>query len=453
MTSELELAPRARIVCVCSDEKALAELTTSFRAAGYLLQSADVATHADLALVDLRGRKKIAGKKAVAIANLLRRKSPECSLFFIVDPDLGSPARSALKRHGEIVCMTDAAGPLIERCRNMIRLRNIAEETGERLKSLAALCRLVEFPSIATSDTRPHVLIAGHPGGPALSVINAINQIAEQSICVLSVGQTMRALEHGSFDCAIFLPADENDPLFSLARALRRHPQHSTLPIIHVADDPSLAALYASKGAREFALSAHIPDDLAGKVQLLTRRARLTRTMRDFLQACTGDGVRDAPSGAFTPTFLAEHGARLCARADQMSRPMSAVIIQLSVDKKNAENVEPGRRALHQATRLINRVTRAEDMVARIAPHTFLILMPSTNETAAADVALRIEGVLESTVFRGAKDSEFFPVRAQTAACVRTQGLCIEEMLALALRRLRQAAAENAKQPRQQFPK
>ena len=452
MTSEPELAPRARIVCVCSDDKSLAELTTSFEAAGYVLQSADMAKHADLALVDLRGR-NIAGKKAIAIANLLRRKSPECSLFFIIDANLDLPGRNALKRHGEIICIARDATPLIERCRNMLRLRNIAEETGERLKSLASLSRLVEFPSIATSDARPHVLVAGQPGGPALSVINAVNNIAEQCVCVLSVGQAMRALEHGSFDCAIFLPSDENDPLFSLARALRRHPKHNTLPIVHVADEPTDAALFAGKGAREFILSAHIPQDLAGKTQLLARRARLTRTMRGFLQACTGEGVRDAPSGAFTTTFLTEHGARLCARADQTQRPISAAVIELSTDKSGAENIEPGRRALHQATRLINRVTRAEDVVARIAANTFLILTPATNEAAAAAIALRIEGVLESTVFRGAKDEEIFAVRAQTAACARTPGFCIEEFLALALRKLQEAVTESTNQPRRQFPK
>ena len=335
----------------------------------------------------------------------------------------------------------------------MLRLRNIAEETGERLKSLAALSRLVEFPSIATSDAQPRILIAGHPGAAALSVLNAVNPIAEQSVCVLSIGQAMRALDHGAFDCAVFLPTGENDPLFSLARALRRHPKHGAVPIIHIADDPTMAAQFASKGAREFTLSDHVPDDLAGRVQLLARRARLTRTMRGFLQACAGEGVRDGPSGAFTSTFMAEHGARLCARADQTSRPMSIVISQLSVEGSDKKNLEPGRRALHQATRLINRVTRAEDVVARIGPNTFLVLMPSTNEKAALDVALRIEGVLESTVFRGAFDGELFAVRAKSAACDRPHGLCIEETIALALQRLRLADSSSAKKPRRRFPK
>ena len=452
MTIESELAPRARIVCVCSDEQALTELTMSFNAAGFALQSADKAQYADLAVIDFRG-KKIAGKKAVAIANLLRRKSPECALFFVIDEKLDRAGRTALKRYGEVICLGDAVEPLIERCRNMIRLRNIAEETGERLKSLAALSRLVEFPSIATSNALPKILIAGHPGGAALTVINAVGQIAEQCVCVLSVGQAMRALENGSFDCAIFLPSDENDPLFSLARALRRHPRHSTLAILHVARDLPQAALFAKRGASETTLDLHLADDIADKIQLMARRSRLTRSMRGFLQACAGEGVRDGPSSAFSSIFLAEHGVRVCARADQTLRPLTAVAIQLSADSNDVQNNEPGRRALHQATRLINRVTRAEDVVARIAPETFLILMPATNEDSARNIAMRIEGVLESTVFRGVEDGDIFAIRVQTAAFARPIGQCIEETVASTLRRLRDAESVSATRPRRRYPK
>ena len=452
MTIESELAPRARIVCVCSDEQALTELTMSFNAAGFALQSADKAQYADLAVIDFRG-KNIAGKKAIAIANLLRRKSPECALFFIIDEKLDRAGRVALKRYGEIVCLGEAVEPLIERCRSMIRLRNIAEETGERLKSLAALSRLVEFPSIATSNAAPKILIAGHPSGAALSVINAVGQIAEQCVCVLSVGQAMRALENSSFDCAVFLPNDENDPLFSLARALRRHPRHSTLTVLHVARDLTQAALFTKRGARDTTLDTHIADDVADKIQLMARRSRLTRSMRGFLKACAGEGVRDGSSSAFTSIFLAEHGVRICARADQTLRPLTAVAIKLSTDHNDPPENEPGRRALHQATRLINRVTRAEDVVARIATDTFLILMPATNEDAAHNIAMRIEGVLESTVFRGVKDGDIFAIRVQTAAFARPAGLCIEETVATTLRLLREAEPDAVTRPRRRYPK
>ena len=158
----------------------------------------------------------------------------------------------------------------------------------------------------------------------ALAALNALKPITEQCVCVFSAGQALRAVENMRFDAAVFLPKRDSDPLMSLARSLRRHPKHANMPIIFPMNDPDEAADYAMRGASDFMLTGHIPSDLGPKAQISARRARLLKSMRKFLQACEGDGVRDQGSGAFTSTFLAEHGARLCARADQNGRAMAS---------------------------------------------------------------------------------------------------------------------------------
>ena len=451
MASESRFKPRARIVYVCNDKKSLAALTMPFREVGYALLPPEAAANADLGLIDLRG-KTISGKKALAVANLLRRNSPECSLFFIVDEALEQIGQNALKRYGEVIFLTGSPAPIIERCRQMMRLRNIAEETGERLKSLATLNRLAEFPSIAAPAAPPRILIAGAPGAAALTAVNAVSRIAAQCVCVLTAGQAMRALDHGDFDGAIFIPKSGNNTLLSLTRVLRRHPKYCWMPIIHVADNADNAAAYVQKGAKDFILMNHIEGGLAAKTKLAVRRARLLKTMRHFLQACAGEGVRDASSGAFTAAFLAEHGARLCARADQTKRPLASIALRLVAQNQDGGAIEPDRQALHSAARLINRVTRAEDVVARIAPGTFLILTPATHEEDAAKAALRFVGILENTVFRNMRNQLLYAVTAHTAVCTRPQGLCIEELVALNLNKLRAVEKQSTKQPQRRSP-
>lgn len=453
MVSESRIASRAKIVCVSGDKSSLFSLTTPFEEAGYQLLQPENAANADLGLIDLRG-KRVSGKQALSIANLLRRKSPECSLFFIIDNDLSAQGRNALKRHGEIVFLHDSPAPIIERCRQMLRLRNIAEETGERLKTLASLNRLAEFPSLASSSTPPRILIAGEPGASALAAVNAVSKSAEQSVCALSTGQAMRALEHGEFDCAIFLPSKENNSFLSLSRVLQRHPKFCWMPIIHVAEDAEAAARFVRKGAKDFLLASYLESGLEAKIKLATRRARLLKTMRQFLNACAGESVRDARSGAFTALFLAEHGARLCARADQTGRPLSAIGLRLEAHcADGANHIEPNRLALHRAARLLNRVTRAEDVVARIAPETFLVLTPATHMEDAAKAALRFEGVLENTVFKNARDEALYAVTAHTAVCARPKGFCIEEFAALCLNKLRAAERQRTVRPRRLSPR
>lgn len=443
------LERRARIVSLCDDEEARQLLTEAFSKAGYALIPPEGAANADLGLVDLR-RAVISGKKALSIANLLRRESPECRLVFVADPTVNATSREALRRHGEVICAERDLDHVIERCRQIIRLRNIAEEAGERLKSLAALNRLAAFPTIAASASPPSVLIAGNPGPAALRALNALRKGAARCVSVFSAGQVMRAMDNSDFDCLIFLPEAEHDPLLSLMRALRRHPKHGATPVITIAADAQLAAAFACKGASETVLAAHISADLETRTQLAARRSRLLRSMRLFLTACVGDTICDPVSTAFTGTFAMEHGARLCARADQTGRPLSALALTIAAD--GATEGEPGKRALRRAARLINRVTRAEDVAARIAPSSFLILMPATTRHDAEKAALRLEGVLENTVFRGERDNDLYGISASSGVCERPQGVCVEETVALALKQINKSEAHSVTPPQRQFP-
>lgn len=440
MQDEISAFSIARIAYVGGDDEAFGALTTAFADAGYSLVSHEDALKADIGLIDLRG-KQLSSKKAQAVAGQLRKSSPDSSILILIDPYIDATARKALRRHGELVAMLTKPEGLIERCRQVLRLRNVAEETGERLKSLATISRLNEFPPIAAPATPLKVLIAGEAGPTALAAINALNPISEQCVCVFSAGQALRAVENTKFDCAIFLPTRDNDPLMSLARALRRHPKHASMPIIFPLADPDDMANFAPRGASDFILNDHVATDLAAKVQLSARRTRLLKTMRRFLGACSGDGVRDAGSGAFTANFLAEHGARICARADQTDHHLSMIVLKLESTARDNGEPEPGRRALHQAARLINRVTRAEDLVARISSDTFLVMAPATTEADATKAALRIQGVIENTVFRSTDDELLYGIEVDIAACTRPVGLCIEESVAFALTVLRDYSA------------
>lgn len=446
MDSETATAPRARIACISRDEKSLEALTVTFKTAGYEVAPPGSGA-ADLCLVDLRSQ-SVSAKKARSLAAVLRHRSAEASIFFLIDPSLTHRGRAALRRFGEVIPAAAGCEHLIERCRQMIRLRNIAEEAGERMKSLASLNRSVEFPPIATLDKPLKVLIAGAPGPAASACINAVRHIAEDYVCVLTAGQALRAMELQGFDAAVFLPSGENDPLFSLTRAMHRNKTIAGVPIIHIADKKAELPVLAKRGANEFMLHQHVSDDLGARIQLAARRYRLLRSMRVFLKACNGEGVRDNASGAFTSAFLAEHGARLCARADQTDRPLCATLVHLSPNHEYES--APGRKVLHQAARLMKRVTRAEDVTARIGPDTFLILSPATIESDARALALRIDGVLSNTVFRGGNDQTLYSVKVSTAICMRRPGEAIEEVVANAIKARRNA--QSATPPRRQSP-
>ncbi len=327
----------------------------------------------------------------------------------------------------------------------MLRSRNIAEEAGGRIKSLSALNKIVEFPAIETSNKRLNILIAGAPGPTASACITAISPFADQYTGVLSASQTLRALDHQDFDAAIFLPIKQNNTLYSVTRAMRRNKKFAGIPLIHIAATPEDLSMLAKNGATEFLLQDHIADDLGVKIQVTAQRYRLLRSMRAFLNTCTGVGIRDKMSGAFTASFLARHGARLCLRADQTNRPLSAALIQFSVDSEI--ETQPGRKILHQAARLMNRITRAEDMTARVGPDTFVVLCPATTKSDVHSLTMRIDGVLSNTAFRDEQSNKLHSATVTTSVTTRQPEMAIEELIAMLIKeRNKQASATPLRQ-------
>lgn len=448
MTNFNDKRVRARIACVTTGgarDVALTELCTK---AGYRIDAGTDADRADLAVIDLRSV-QITSRRAASIADAIRRKSAEAPLLFVVDPTAETREFATLRRFGEVTPANTDIDHLGRRMRETIRLRNIAEEAGERLKSLTAINRAVDFPVIATDPSPPRVLIVGAPGPAAIDAINAIGRVAEVCACVLTAGQAMRALDHQPFDVAVFLPSNKDAAIPALIRALRRHPKlgrTALLTIGETADD--LASAARKCGGGEFVLRAHITETLGQRVSLIARRARLTHAMRGFLRACSGEGVRDSASGVFTPTFLGQHGARIAARADQAGRSLSIILTRLTDDSKSRR--ENDRRALRQGARLLGRITRAEDMVARIAPGIFAIVCPATTLTDARHIALRIDGVLSNTAFRRSDDGAPLSLKIDVAVAAHQHGAAISETIAAGLRKL--PTSETTTQPRRRSP-
>lgn len=435
---------RARIAWLSPDETGRERARPLFETAGYALVDVDSALPPDVAVVDLRAH-RLSAKAAKTLAQLTRQAAPDCGLVYIAPFTLSATERAHLRRTGDLVLAGEDIANAVDACRHRIRLRNIAEEAGERLKSIAASTRLSEFPPIETSNAAPSVLVAGAPGPSSLAALSAAEAISDRVVGALSAAQAMHALETGGFDCAVFIPRNEGDPLMGLARSMRRHRKFQDLPLIVIGGDgfETRNRRYSSAYIADTLLERHVSEDLGARIVSVSRRARLAAAMRRFLSACSGDGVRDKTSGVFAPAFFAMHAERVFTRADQTRRPLSVVGVRLSPAARDDSETRASR-TLTDAARLINRVTRPEDFVARLTSDTFVILMPATVEADAGAAARRVSGVIANTMFRTKGENYSFAVAAATASVQRERRGRVDETVARVFAALNQATPKTA---------
>lgn len=437
--SQDKKTPRARIAWISPRQNEIDETAQLFETAGYGLVEPDAPGRIDAVVLDLR-EGCISVKAAQRLVALIRRRSPDSGVIYLGGSRISSAERAHLRRTGDLVVSDDDVRPVLEACRQRLRIRNIAEEAGERLKSIAASTRLSEFPPISTSNAPPKVLIAGSAGPGALTALGAARLVDENCVGALSAAQAMRALETNAFDCAVFLPAGDGDPLIGLARTMRRHRKFRNTAVIMLPAEEALYQRLARSWSSDALKTEHIGEDLSARLVSTTRRMRLLAAMRRFLSASAGEGVRDRLSGAFTSQFFGQHALRVFARADQTGRTDCLVGLRLAP----LADASGETKTLTEAARLINKVTRAEDCVGRLSRDTFILLMSATPEADAAKAARRIEGVIANTMFRTRGQNAPFSVAAATAVIERSPGMGLEETIAGVLSKLNAAKPRTA---------
>ncbi|MFZ5618034.1 MAG: hypothetical protein ACOZAA_12030 [Pseudomonadota bacterium] len=406
-----------------------ARIAAAAKAAGYSLAGAgSPRARIDIAAIDLRGAEESA-PIATALVSAARRLAPAAGIIIIASGDTAKERRETLRRHADVCYLRSDATPIIAAIRERLRLAALTDEVGDRIKSLVADGRSISFAGLAAEPPRLSVLIAGRPSPLTLSACNAVRHAASQTTCVFSAGQVMRALDHCRFDGAIFIPANEDDLLLALARALRRHRDHRRLSVILAAEDEDLLDRCAERDGFDFILADHIEPDLAQRLDLLSRRAALASAMRRFLRSA--DGCGGGKNGAANTRFFASHAVRAFRRADETGQPIS--LISLSIARRSAGGSETAlTNGLNEALRTASRLVRAEDLIAKLSTHTLVFLLRGVREAEAQRIATRLEGVIAGTLLRSALDI----AEISAAAVERRAGDDLETTVASLIRSL-----------------
>jgi len=428
---DLAQAPRARIAWIAAQGRAIPPaFADAARAACYEIVAPP--QRADIAVVDLYGADPGAAAALDVVAGA-RRLATGAGVVIAADESLSTEERRRLARLGEAVFLRASVEPLIGAVRERLRLANLADETGDRLKSLVADGQAVSF-SPSPPKPQGEVLVAGKPSPVALAAMNALRAGRRTPVSVFTAGQAMRALDHGAFDGAVFIPSDENDLLIALARALRRHRDHRRLPVIILSRDEDLLDRRAARDGLEAMAADRAGDDLAGRLETMTRRAGMSAAMRAFLRSSQGSA---GAGGASSPRLFALHATRVGRRADETDRTLSFVALSLT---PRSGRSAPARAVLEEALRTTARLVRAEDMIARLTTSTIVVMLRATRGADAERVARRLEGVVTGVQPRATLD--LFNVAC--AAVERAPGTELERVIAALIAGMRQRRSAQA---------
>jgi len=285
---------------------------------------------------------------------------------------------------------------LFARLKPLIRLATMHAELRLRASAAASRGQNAADRFTAPSDPiRPTVLAIGADSAHAAALLSADADITS----IPDLYEAERLLEQRPFDAAILTASGEAELAF--ASQVRNNPRLFNLPIVMVADDPSVAARAYRRGASRVLDRPLDPDHLRAAVLTLVRRQKMRWGIRSILGQSLSDVTADPLTGTYNREFLESYlGSRLDIARGQ-GRPLAVVFFAIP----NIEGVrqhfgdEAAANLIRQLGHWITGLVRAEDPTALFAANRFCVVLPDTPLAEAEVVMHRIAGVLSNTDF------------------------------------------------------
>ncbi|MEM8987047.1 MAG: diguanylate cyclase [Pseudomonadota bacterium] len=441
-TSEDMNRARARVICLTDGETPAVEalrtrlLDDRYAATFQSIQNdiAAATNEADALLIDARdpGMFSYAAKQAKRWSETGDSDRP---VAILVDPLEEETSLKAFLPHAELVFAprgASAAGAA--RVRELLRLRNMAEETAARLHSFAS-AGVVELPSPSFSEKTVNALAVGAPSRHFLAAEKALAAKGFTFVAALTSATAFDYLEHGPFDVVIAFADTDPEEIAAIAAAMRRNARLHNTPVIAAVDPKSTSAedLF-SRGVSEIVAPARLPHVLAERVDAYARTHRLSDALRGFLSAPPPAEVREA-SGLFTSRFFGRHFPTVAERAEANGRPLSVACFRLLEHAEIAAAHGPAaaERVVRQTADLMRLLIRVEDTAVRLAEDTILIVFPSTLREDADVAARRIAGVVGHSRFIARDDDGGVAMHVRHGVVEHVPGAAAEETLAQAL--------------------
>lgn len=288
---------------------------------------------------------------------------------------------------------------LTSRIASATRLATMHAEARRRMATAAAFGVNTPDVELPSPDAEADILVIG-AGIKYLAVERLLARFA-MIVGAFTTQTALDYLERRRFDAVIVNAKAEAAGEF--LRDLRQVPQFFATPAIVLLADREADRVdeLFDAGATEAVLESAIDADLPRAVRALVAEHRLRETLRATYSRGRELVTTDGLTGLYSAGFLLAHLERCLADAANSGEPLcvaSFVISNLS-DLNAVSGHAGGDHLIRQIGLTIGRLTRGEDLAARIGAGRFAVVLPGTVTEDAEAAMWRIGAIVRSTRF------------------------------------------------------
>ena len=321
---------------------------------------------------------------------------------------------------------------LISRVKSLVRLKTLSDELRIRADTANNIALEDMLKGLDGRDETAQVLLVDSRASSQERIIKALKPVAE----VIAMSDPQAALFEAAENPVDLVIVNANfedyDPL-RLCSQLRSLERTRFLPLLLVtemgADEIIVRAL--DLGVNDYIVRPIDPNELVARVLTQIKRKRYNDRLRTSVRQTIELAVTDGLTGLNNRRYLDNHLKVLFNRAAARGRPLSLCITDIDRFKSVNDTYghDAGDEVLKEFAARIRSTVRGADLACRYGGEEFVVVMPDTDAAAAAAIAERLRGIVESFPFHLKTAGKMLNITASLGISCNTSGAETPEQL------------------------
>jgi len=321
---------------------------------------------------------------AIPLVGAMSRPSPDASVGF--DSTLFAPMH---------------ASQIANRVNAMIRLGVMEGEITRRLETLRDDFGQNLNIDDLSPDRKFRVLFIGKASPSFMVIINALQDKGVEVTAAFTSFSAFDYLHSDTFDAVVMNTLEQNEPAFSICKAMQRNSKLYHTPTLFLVDGDKFTAHEAAyeHGANDIIDQNSDSDEISGRILELANYHRIHEQMKKDYSVLALKDVQDKSGKAYSQDFIRAHLPRVIRDAQKINAPVSLIGVKLQPNTVDSVSLDAIEKAYVKTADLIQNLIRMQDIVCRWTDDILVLGFFDTDRSAAENILTRINALLACTIY------------------------------------------------------
>ncbi len=245
-----------------------------------------------------------------------------------------------------------------------------------------------------------NILFVGKATPAFMSILNALQVHNVDVTGAFSSYSAFNYLHEQEFDAVVMNATGDISPSILVTETMRRNSNLYDIPVIFLTtENPEHIETIYAKGVHDIVQDSSDTPEIRGRILEAANFHRLHAHMKKALRDLRFDECIDLASRLFNKNFLICHLNRIVEHCQTHGYDLS--LIALKVQPNSLANIPPDKivQAENQIGGMIRTLLRQQDISARIAEDTYILVFPEQSLDRLDPILERIKGIVDCAAF------------------------------------------------------